>query len=157
MTTKISKENAKIEFSKIVDCFGFYVPEEAKTQKIETTSGGMTLSLQQDIDQAAVFIQKIQEGKIEFDEKEEKIIYNFRKPIMVNEENISCLKFGEFTMGQLEQSKIDIRDCNVGNMTTKQRETILLSMTGQSDPKIFKKLTPSVFGDIWTIAGYFFS
>ncbi|MHA1379310.1 MAG: hypothetical protein ACTSRG_13080 [Candidatus Helarchaeota archaeon] len=154
---KITKENATIEFNKIVEHFGFYVPEEAKTQKIETVSGGMTLSLQQDIDQAAVMIQKIREGKIEFDEKDEKIIYNFRKPIMVNEENISSLRFGEFTMGQLEQAKIDIRECNVGNMTTTQRETVLMSMTGQSDEKIFKKLSPTIFNDLWTIAGYFFS
>ena len=157
MKTKLTKENATEEFSKIVECFGFYVPEEARTQKIETTTGGMTLSLQQDIDQAAVIIQKIREGKIEFNEEEEKIIYNLRKPIMVNEENISCLKFGEFTMGQLKQSEIDIRECNVGNMTTEQRIKILMSMTGQSDGKIFNMLNPSVFGDLWTIAGYFFS
>lgn len=154
---KLTRENAKEEFKKIVECFGFYVPEEAKTQKIETESGGMTLSLQQDIDQAAVIIQKIQEGKIEFNEEAEKIIYNLRKPITVNEENISQFKFGEFTMGQLEQAKIDIRECNVGNMTTPQREKVLMSMTGMSDTKVFKHLSPTVFGDLWTIAGYFFS
>lgn len=154
---KLSKESATKEFEKIVDCFGFYVPEEARTQKIETESGGMTLSLQQDIDQAAVIIQKIREGKVEFDEDQEKIIYNLRKTISINEESVACFKFGEFTMGQLEQAKIDIRECNVGNMTTNQRQLVLMSMTGQSEVKIFSKLSPTVFNDLWTIAGYFFS
>lgn len=157
MKTKITKENAKVEFGKIVECFGFYVPEEARTQTIKTETGGMTLSLQQDIDQAAVIIQKIQEGKIEFDEDNEQIIYNFRKPISVNEENISEIRFGHFTMNSLKQTKIDIRECNVGNMTTEQREKVLMAMTGHSDNKIFGELSPTVFQDLWTVAGYFFS
>lgn len=154
---KISKENARIEFEKIVDCFGFYVPEAVKTQKIETEIGGMTVSLQQDMEQAAVFIQKIQEGKIEFDEKEEKIIYNLRKPIMFNEKNISQFHFGEFIMGRLKQSGIDIKDCNVANMKTEQREKVLMAMTGVESEKVFEKIAPVVFNDLWTIAGYFFS
>lgn len=155
---KLSKENAKLEFRKIVDCFGFYVPEEAKSQTIETEVNGTTVRLQQEIEQAGVIIQKIQEGKIEFDEENEKIRYNFRKPIDMGEgEKVSSVVFGEFTMGHLDQIGIDIKKCNVSNMSTSERISVLKSMTAISDGKLFKKITPSVFGDLWTIAGYFFS
>lgn len=159
MKTKLTKENAQLEFEKIVDCFGFYVPEEAKTQKIETEIGGMAISLQQDIEQAAVMIQKIQEGKIEFDDENEKIIYNFRKEIDLGdgEAKIKSVSFGDFTMGRLKQIGIDVKQCNVSNMTTEERIKVLSSMNGVSNDKLYDRLSYTVFNDLWTIAGYFFS
>lgn len=158
---KLSKENATLEFKKIVECFSFYVPEEAKTQNLETEIGGMTVRLQQEVEMAASFIQKIQEGKIEFSEKEEKIIYNFKKPIDLGEGGkVTQLKFGELTIGQLSsvgEKGICVRECNVASMTTEQRISVLKAMTGTSEDKLFNKLSFPVFGDLWMLAGYFFS
>ena len=155
---KLTKENARKEFERIVECFGFYAPEEAKTQKVETEIGGLAISLQQDIEQAGVMIQKIQEGKIEFDEENEVIIYNFGKTIKYGEDETATeVKFKTFTMGTLKHLKIDIKQCNTSNMDTEQRYSVLSAMNSISNDKLYDQLTPSVFQDLWMVAGYFFS
>ena len=153
----LTKENATLEFQRIVKHFGFYVPEEVKLQKIETKTGGMTVSMQQEIDQAADFIQKIMEGKISFNEKEEAIIYNLPKSLTVGENTIiKDFRFGSFTKGIQKGTGVQLVDLNM-NMNDDQWEKVLMAMTGTSDVKVLDALGVNQYNDLRMVARYFFN
>ncbi|MCK5600643.1 hypothetical protein KAR91_02170 [Candidatus Pacearchaeota archaeon] len=157
---KLSKENATLLFNTICDTFGFNISTEAKEQIITMNVNNVEMKLSQDLVDADAFIMRIMEGKIEFDEENEEIVYKLKKPIKTGEGgqvHTSEFRFGQFTRGKQLQTGVPLNKMSFSTMPDEDQTKVLQAMTGVSDDSIFMEVTTLQFNDMRMIAGYFFS
>lgn len=158
--TKLAKEAATTEFGKIVDCFGFNVSNEAKTQTVKMEVNNLPMEIQQEITDSKAFIDKIMSGRISFDEEKEEIVYHLRKSIRTGEDKSVIteeFRFSHFTRAKQKASKIPLTKCNFSTLGDDEQDTLIQAMTGVSDDAILSELETTQFSDLRMIGAYFFN
>jgi len=154
---KLTKENATLEFNRIVEAFNFNISTEAKKRLVTMDINGISMSTNQELIEADSFIQKIMTGRIKFDDDNTEIVYTPAAPIKTEAETITEIRFGKFTRGKQKACKVPLNRCNFTTMTDEEQDSVIMAMTGISDAAILNALEIPEYNDLRMIAGNFFN
>lgn len=158
---KLSKENALLEFQKMIDCFGFDVSPESTKRVVSMTMeiNNLPMSIQQEVADSDAMLQKIMAGAIFFDSENEQIVYTLKRPIKTGQNgefSTSEFRFGQFTRAKQKATQVPLNQCNFATLDDMKQDALLMAMTGVSDEEILNSLTTGQYNDLRMIAKYFF-